>query len=125
MILDADVLIDLLRALPQARTWLSALPTQPAISGMAALEVLFGARDMAELRKVEAYLNPFTILWPSEADAQAARRMARHRLSDGIEIMDVMTAAIALRHNLPVVTFNVRHFRAIPGLTTIQPYTRI
>ena len=124
MILDADVVIDLLRNKPQARNWLSGLYPLPAISGMAALEALYGARDMAELRWVESFLTPFPVLWPSEDDAQATRQLARFHLSDGIELTDVMTAAIALRHNLTLATFNVKHFRAVPGLTIVQPYER-
>jgi predicted nucleic acid-binding protein len=35
-----------------------------------------------------------------------------------------MTASIALRHNLTLVTFNIKHFRSTPGLSTVQPYDR-
>ena len=124
MILDADVLIDLLRAKPQARAWLRELPVLPAISGMAALEVLFGARNAIELRTVEAYLRPFPVLWPSEADAQSTSEYATYRLSDGIDLIDAVTASIAIRHNLTLATFNIKHFRSIPGLLTTQPYLR-
>jgi predicted nucleic acid-binding protein len=96
LILDADVLIDLLREFPAAESWLSSLSTIPSISGMAALEVLYGATNASHLRKVDRYLKQFPILWPSEADARTARRLAAHHLSDGIELIDVMTAAIAL-----------------------------
>jgi predicted nucleic acid-binding protein len=54
MILDADVLIDLLREREEAEAWLRHLAALPAISGTAALEVLFGAQSAAEQRKVEA-----------------------------------------------------------------------
>jgi predicted nucleic acid-binding protein len=47
MILDADVLIDLLRESPQAETWLRGLEALPAVSGMAALEVVYGSRNAA------------------------------------------------------------------------------
>ena len=92
------------------------------VSGMAVLEALYGAQNAPELRWVENYLTPFPILWPSEADAQTTRRLARYRLSDGIELTDVLTAAIAMRHGLTLASFNVEHFRAIPGLSTMQPY---
>jgi hypothetical protein len=121
MILDADVLIDLLRAVPQARSWLRGLSILPAISGMAALEVLYGAANTAELSKAQAYIRPFPILWPSEADAEATSRLAPYRLSDGMDLIDAMTSAIALRNNMPLATFNIKHFRSIPGLSTIQP----
>jgi predicted nucleic acid-binding protein len=124
MILDADVLIDLLRLRPNAMLWLRSLADPPAASGIAALEVLYGAQNIAEQRAVDTWLRQFEILWPSEADSQAARTLAPYRLSDGIEMTDCITAAVALRHNLTVVTFNVKHYRAIPGLSTVQPYAR-
>ena len=124
MILDADVLIDLLRERPQAENWLSGLGRLPTVSGMAALEVLYGARDAAEQRWVESFLVRFNILWPSEGDAQTTQHLARYHLSDGIELTDVMTAAIALRNKLTLATFNLKHFRSIPGLATLQPYDR-
>jgi len=39
-------------------------------------------------------------------------------------MIDALIAATALGLRLPLVTFNARHFSAVPGLTTIQPYTR-
>ena len=124
MILDADVLIDLLRLRPNAMRWLRSMAEPPATSGISAVEVLYGAQNMAEQRNVDIWLRQFEILWPSEADAETARLLARYRLSDGIELTDAITAAIALRHNMSLVTFNVKHFRAIPGLSTLQPYER-
>jgi len=91
---------------------------------MAVLEALYGARDAKEQRWTEKYIEPFPILWPAEVDAHTARQLARLYLSDGIELNDVMTASIALRNNLPLATFNVKHFRTIPSLSIIQPYTR-
>jgi predicted nucleic acid-binding protein len=124
VILDADVLIDLLRELPQAEAWLAGLETLPGVSGMAALEVVYGSRNTTELRWVERFLAPFQIYWPSESDAQATKGLARFHLSDGIELTDVVTASIALRHGLPLATFNIKHYRSIPGLSTIEPYSR-
>ena len=124
MILDADVLIDLLRLRPNAMQWLRSLANPPVVSGIAALEVLYGAQNMPEQRRVDVWLRQFDILWPGETDAETARLFAPCRLSDGIELTDVITAAIALRHNLTLATFNVKHFRAVPGLTIVQPYQR-
>lgn len=91
---------------------------------MAALEALFGARYLTEQRKVESYLAPFQIYWPTEADSLLARTFAKFRLSEGIELIDSFTAAIALRHNLPLATFNIKHFLVIPDLAIVQPYVR-
>jgi len=36
----------------------------------------------------------------------------------------VLIAAVALYHSLPLLTFNVRHFAAVPGLMIQEPYAR-
>ncbi len=45
-------------------------------------------------------------------------------LSGGVDGPDAITAAIAIRLNQPVATFNVKHISAIPGLSVVQPYSR-
>jgi len=37
-------------------------------------------------------------------------------LSHGLQMGDALIAATALEHGLPVLTGNVRHFAAVPGL---------
>ena len=59
MILYTIGLIDLPRETPEAEEWLDALPSLPTISGLAALEALFGAKSSTDMRKVHAYLQPF------------------------------------------------------------------
>ncbi len=124
MILDADILIDILRARPNAVAWLGSLTNLPAVSGAAALEVLFGARDATELQRVQRFLLRFTILWPNEVDMQSAASLAQLKLSDGIELLDAVTASLSIRHGVPLGTFNLKHFRVVPGLQTIQPFLR-
>jgi predicted nucleic acid-binding protein len=38
--------------------------------------------------------------------------------------MDALIASTAIGHELQILTFDRRHFKAIPGLLTIQPYER-
>ena len=122
MILDSDVLIDLLRNKPNALAWYANLPANPSLSAIAVMEVLFGARDLAELRRIKSFLHGLRVAWVEPADFLLAESYARLRLSNGIGILDAITAALAVRVNEPLVTFNVKHFIAVPNLTTIQPY---
>jgi predicted nucleic acid-binding protein len=124
LILDADVVIDLLRNHGGATTWLSGVVKPPTISGVAALEVLYGARDSTELRRTEKFLARFPIEWPTLADVQSMRIFAPLRLSHGIGILDALTAALALRLGESVATFNTKHFNAVPGVRTFQPYVQ-
>jgi predicted nucleic acid-binding protein len=125
VLLDTDILVDLIRNHPPARAWFAGLSAYPTVSGIAALELTYGALNAAELRAVEHFLRPFPILWPMDEDVRRAMTdYALVHLSHGIDVMDAITAALAVRHGLDVATFNVKHFSAIPGLTTIQPYVR-
>jgi predicted nucleic acid-binding protein len=124
LILDSDVLIDLLRNSPNALAWFAALAVKPSVSVIAVLEVLFGARDRFELRRIQAFLQGFPVAWGTPTDFQLAMSYARLRLSNGMGILDALTAAIAIRNNQKLATFNVKHFKDVPNLTTVQPYQR-
>lgn len=125
MILDTDVFIEVLRDDPLALHWITRQPAMPFLSGVAALEASFGSQSATELRLVHAKLKVFHILWPEPKDTEdATRQFSSIKLSHGLGAFDAITAAIAIRHKLQIVTFNVRHFRAIPGVSVIQPYVR-
>lgn len=125
MLLDTDILIDLSRRHPPALEWFASLTENPTVSGIAALEVAYGCRDRRALNDTMRFLLPLPISWPSIEDMQRALvEFAAVRLSSGLGLMDALTAALALRLQEPVATFNVKHFIAVPGVTTIQPYAR-
>ncbi len=125
MILDSDTLVDVLRKHPPAVAWLGTNPYPLFVSGIAAMEVLAGCRNKQEWQGTEAILAPFDILWLSETGLNTAlRTVLPYRLANGIGITDALIAATALEHRLPLATFNIKHFKNIPDLRTIQPYTR-
>jgi predicted nucleic acid-binding protein len=125
MILDSDILIAIEREEPSALAWLRGLLDLPTIAGPAALELVAGCRDQRELRTVERLLRGFTLLWPSqEAQQHALTALMPLRLAHGIGPLDVLIAATALEHSQPLITFNIRHFRVVPGLIVHVPYTQ-
>ena len=125
MILDADVLIDIDKKRPNALAWINSLNVLPSVSGIAALELKQGCRNSIELRQMERLLRPFDIVWPTEADMNRALvEYAVLRLTYSLGLLDSLIASTAVGLNETVATFNVRHFRAVPGLVTVQPYQR-
>ena len=123
--MDSDVLIDLMRRSPAAIAWFASLSARPAVSGFAAIEVTYACRDAAEMRQAQRFIEPFPIVWPSEDDLQRAlSEYAPLRLSHGISAFDALVASTAVGRGLPILTFNRKHFEAIPGVITVQPYAR-
>ena len=118
MLVDTDVLIWHLRGYPQATRRLDQLPAL-TISAVSYLEVLQGMRNKAEFLAVQKMLlrRQATTLTVTEAITQRAiGLMEALTLSHGLQMGDALIAATALEHGLPVLTGNVWHFAAVPGL---------
>jgi predicted nucleic acid-binding protein len=47
-----------------------------------------------------------------------------YRLSNNLGLLDALIAACAVGLGARLCTFNVKHYRVIPGLVTVQPYSR-
>jgi predicted nucleic acid-binding protein len=52
------------------------------------------------------------------------KNINRFFLSHGIGTYDILIAHTALELGAPLHTFNVKHFGAVAGLKTIQPYIK-
>jgi predicted nucleic acid-binding protein len=94
-LIDSDVLIDISRGQPAALDFVDALPEGWAISQVAALELIVGARAY-ELLKLYAK-------------------------SHGLHVFDSLVAATAIEEGLTLVTRNRRHFGVIDGLSLEVP----
>jgi len=126
VLLDSDILIDLLRGHPNALAW-SRSPRADVVAMciFSELELLVGCRDLAGQGLIEKFVARCTILCPSPDSMRlAARTYAKLRLRSGIGANDALIAHTAIEHNVPLHTFNVKHYHDVPGLITLQPYTR-
>jgi hypothetical protein len=126
ILVDTDVLIDFLRGYPQAVIWFESLDDTPILlCGLSALELLEGCRNRQETDRLLQLLTPYRIVWPGSRDFdRVLADFALARLDRKIGILDVLIGETAVGLGLPLHTFNVRHFRAIPGLQVVQPYPR-
>ena len=126
IILDSDIMIDLLRKLPSAVAWLTKLGDEEILlPGFVVMEVLQGCSKKAEQNKVQRTLAAFEIVWPApETCDDALAVFARYRLSHNLGLLDALIGQTAVALNLPLYTFNRKHYAAIPNLVTLQPYER-
>lgn len=77
----------------------------------------------SRLVQLEQYLSNYVIIPVDQPLCQkwAQVRVDRQSVGRAISPQDAWIAATALRHDLPLVTHNVKDFREIPNLRLITP----
>ena len=126
LLLDTDVMIDLLRRHPPALTWLESLGDEELLlPGFVVMELLQGCRNKAEQEKLERELQPYAVTWSSSEACNGARAVfASAHISHGLGLLDALIGQTAVALQVPLCTFNDKHYAAVPHLQTVQPYTK-
>lgn len=119
IVADTDVLIDSLRGRGEAERVSDALRKGIlATTTITLFELLSGAAESSEKKKVEALLGALTVLPFDVAAAEqaASARITLEREGRTIGAADLQIAGICLAHDLPLWTRNRSHFERVPGL---------
>lgn len=125
-LVDTDVMVDILRQYPPASEWLRSLGDQQIlVPGFVAMELIQGCTSLKDQSVVKRMLRPAAVIWltPSECDS-AFQLYSRFHLSHNLGLLDSLIAQTAVSHGLSLNTFNTKHYSAVPGLATQQPYER-
>jgi len=123
-LIDTDVLIDVQRGFSAAVDWFATDPDF-GIPGFVVMELVQDARNAGEVEKALAIVDGLEVVWPSEAECQTAmEQFSKLHLSHGLGLLDALIAATAVGHGGVLNTFNERHYRMFPRLTTVRPYQR-
>ena len=126
VILDTDIMIDFLSQYPPTMNWLNSLGTEEIIlPGFVVMELINGIKNKVEQKQLEKNLQSYEIIWatPKVCD-EALAIFSRYHLSHGIGIFDALIGQTAIALNLPLYTFNQKHYDVIPNLRTVQPYEK-
>jgi toxin FitB len=106
---DSDIVIDHIRGVRQ-------LPPLPlAYSIITRCELFAGRDDPRMLRRLLAPLQEIAL------DAEIAERGGILKRDSQVPTPDALIAATALKHGLPLMTRNQRHFKRVPDLTLLAP----
>jgi len=127
ILLDSDVMIDLLRQYPPATGWFDALDGEEELllPGYVVMELIQGCRNKVEQERLRRELATYGIVWPAPADCDEALDVfTEYHLSHNAGLLDVLIGQTAVALEVPLYTFNQKHYRFIPGLQTIQPYEK-
>lgn len=119
-------MIDLLRHYAPAITWLDSLGEEEILlPGFVVMELLQGCSNKTEQAKVEQFLTGFETVWPlPETCEEALEIFARYHLSHKVGLLDALIGQTAVALNLPLHTFNRKHYVAIPNVIVIEPYKK-
>ena len=119
VIIDTDVLVEFLRGSAETIKALKAIkPENLAISSITRMELLVGALNNAELRKIEKSLNAIREIPVSEAiSTRAVNLIKKYAKSHGLKIPDGIIAATAIEQSVELFTYNIKDFKFIQGLT--------
>lgn len=89
------------------------------------MEVIQGCRNKAEQPAVAAALPAHALLWPDAAACNEALRVfSTYHLSHSLGLLDALIGQVAVAANLPLHTFNVKHYSVIPAIKLVSPYSK-
>jgi predicted nucleic acid-binding protein len=121
VIFDTDVLIHAQRGSRQAALAIDSAEDR-CVSVLSLMELLQGARDKADLRTIKRFMVElaFAALPLSEnVGHRALVYIEEYGLSSGLRAADAIIAATAVEAAMPLMTANVKHFRAIKDLDLV------
>ncbi len=126
ILLDTDLMIDILRRYTPAVAWLESLGDEEILlPGFVVMELLQGCRNKTEQEQVEKTLQAYAVIWPSpETCNEAVVVFASVHLSHGLSMLDALIGQTAVALQVPLYTFNQKHYVAVPHLQTVQPYIK-
>jgi len=118
MLFDTDILIWVLRGNDRAGRLVDQ-EDERLISVISYMEILQGARDKNESRKIKGFLSDagFLIVPLSEnIGHRAAIYIEEYGLKHGMRVADALVAATAVENQMILCTANQKHYQAIKEL---------
>ncbi len=105
-VFDTNILIDYLNGIDQAREEIARY-TDPAISVIAWIEVLVGAKDPNEDNLIRSFLRRFETIY---IERDISERAVAIRQTQRLRLPDAIILATAQHHNALLVTRNTKDF---------------
>ena len=95
------------------------------LPGYVMMELIQGCHNKQEHNRLQKFVEDYSIVWPSPGYCnQALEIFSEYHLSHSIGLLDALIGLTAVAVNLPLYTFNQKHYSMIPNLHTIQPYEK-
>jgi predicted nucleic acid-binding protein len=123
VVVDADVVIEVLRKNPVVASYLrnDIGAFNIVLSAVTIAEIQQGATSKENLQQINRLLKQYIIL-PIEYQISNifSTLVQKYVLSHDTDIGDTFVAATALHYQLPLLTMNLKHYKHIPNLQLVK-----
>jgi len=117
VLLDTNILIEILKGNKKTISTLNSLDARYAISIISSMELIYGALNKKELKKIEKFLLNFLTVNVDEKISNKAYNLVKtYAKSHSLDIPDALIAATAIVNNYKLFTYNLKDFKYINGL---------
>ena len=121
ILLDTNVLIEILKGNRKTIEKVQGLNTPLAISSITVMELYYGARNKAEINKLEKFVSLFEIIHVNETISSYAVQLVKtYAKSHTLDIPDGLIAATALVSKIALFTYNTKDFKYIKGIKLLE-----
>jgi tRNA(fMet)-specific endonuclease VapC len=117
LLCDTCVIIDFMNERSHELAELMENKTTLFINSIIEMELLQGARNNIELRRIEKKLTAFRLLNMEQIIFDFATQFIRdYRLSHGLLLPDAVIGATAIYYQIPLFTYNRKDFGYLPSI---------
>ena len=114
ILLDTNVLIEILKGNQKTIQQVESLHITLYISSITVMELYYGARNKAEIKKLEKFIMLFNVLHiDKETSIRSTELIKVYAKSHTLDIPDSLIAATALENELTLFTYNTKDFKYI------------
>ena len=123
VLFDTDVLIEYLRGIDAARTYIDNIQDMVYMSSISMAELYAGVRKGEESEKLDIFIETFEVISLNKNIAKIGGLYRnQYKPSHGTGLADALIAATAKEIGAQVITFNTKHFPMLSDV--INPYKR-
>ncbi len=120
IILDTNILIEILKGQQKTINKVQVFTSPMSISAITAMELIYGARNKQEVKRLEQFIELFEVLHlDAMISFRALQLVTKYAKSHTLEIPDSLIAATAMIHRTKLLTYNVKDFQFIEDLDLV------
>lgn len=120
LLVDTSVIIEFLRKKNKKNSVLWKLVGQfdLFISSITTFELYAGANSSKKQKDLDILMKGFSIIDFSDEISIRSAKLYRHlkKVNKSVEFRDIFIAATELYFDMPIITYNIKHFQRIPEL---------